>query len=138
MLKMRETYETGEELRTAVQAVCQRLSEHCGKVRALVNGFEEKQFNDLEFLDLPFYSTRSSLTKAAIVSMVETYESLRRDVRDIIRENTEIGYVDFEVLFPKLDVNFETYYSVAVSLLNLTYQMQLMRIYCFRLLKSML
>jgi hypothetical protein len=137
MLKMRETYETSEELRSEVQAVCQRLSEHCGRVMALVNGFGEMQINNPGFsLDQPFHSAKSSLTKAAIVSMVETYESLRRDVREIMRVNTEVGYVDFEVLFPKLGVNFETYYSVAVSLLNLTYQMQLMRVYCFRLLKS--
>jgi hypothetical protein len=137
MFKMRGTDEISEDLRSAVQGICQRLSEHCGKVMALVKGFEETQINNPEFsFDQPFSSAKSSLTKAAIVSMVEMYESLRRDVRDIVRENSEVGYVDFEVLFPGLDVSFETYYSVTISLLNVVYQMQLMRVYCLRLLRS--
>jgi hypothetical protein len=39
-------------------------------------------------------------------------------------------------MFPKLDINFETYYTVVISLLNLIYQMQCMKIYCQRLLGS--
>jgi len=137
MFKLREPNEISEELRSAVQSVCRRLSEHCGRVGALVNGFEEMQVNNPAFsFDQPFHSTKSNLTKTALIGMVESYESLRRDVRELIRENTETGFVDFEVLFPSLDVNFETYYSVVVSLLNLIYQMQLMRAYCLSLLKS--
>lgn len=137
MLIMRETRATDESAersrrRSAVEAIVKRLSEHCGKVRALVNGFEAMQMNNAEFgLDQPFYSTRSSLTMDAIKNMMKTYESLRRDVRDI----AQTGYVEFESLFPELSVNFETYYSVAFSLLNLNYQMQLMKLYCYRLLK---
>jgi hypothetical protein len=138
MLKLKETKATNESaerlrLRSAVEAIAKRLSDHCGKVRALVNGLEVTQINNAKFsLDRPFYSTKSSLTMNAIKNMVKTYESLRRDVREI----AQIGYVEFENSFPELDINFETYYSVAFSLLNLNYQMQLMRLYCCRLLKS--
>lgn len=134
---MRETRATDENAersrrRSAVQAIVMRLSEHYGKVRALVNGFEAMQMNNAEFsLDQPFYSTKSSLTMDAIKNMMKTYESLRRDVRGI----AQTGYVEFESLFPELSVNFETYYSVAFSLLNLNYQMQLMKLFCYRLLK---
>jgi hypothetical protein len=121
------------QLCSDVQAIVKRLSSHCDKVRALVNGFEVMQLNNVEFsFDQPFYSTKSSLTMDAIRNMMKTYDSLRRDVREI----AQIGYVAFENLFPELDVNFETYYSVAFSLLNMNYQMQLMRLYCYRLLKS--
>jgi hypothetical protein len=121
------------QLRSAVQSIVKRLSNHCDKVRALVNGFEVMQMNNSEFsFDQPFYSTKASLTMDAIKTMMKTYESLRRDVREI----AQIGYVAFENLFPELNVNFETYYSVAFSLLNMNYQMQLMRLYCYRLLKS--
>jgi hypothetical protein len=66
------------------------------------------------------------------MNIVEDYESIRLKVREI----TEMSIVDFEILFPKLAINYETYYSVAISLLNLIYQMQLMRLNCYRLLKS--
>lgn len=138
ILKLKETKATNESaerlrLRSAVEAIAKRLSDHCGKVRALVNGLEVTQINNAKFsLDRPFYSTKSSLTMNAIKNMVKTYESLRRDVREI----AQIGYVEFENSFPELDINFETYYSVAFSLLNLNYQMQLMKLYCYRLLKS--
>lgn len=138
ILKLKETKATNESaerlrLRSAVEAIAKRLSDHCGKVRALVNGLEVTQINNAKFsLDRPFYSTKSSLTMNAIKNMVKTYESLRRDVREL----AQIGYVEFENSFPDLDINFETYYSVAFSLLNLNYQMQLMKLYCYRLLKS--
>ena len=122
-----------ESVRSDVLAVGERLSNHCDKVGAILNGFEMKQISDVKFsLNKPFLSTESSLTETAIMNMLETYESLRLDVWEI----TEMSLVDFEIVFPKLDINFETYYSVAVSLLNLIYQMQLMRLYCYRLLKS--
>lgn len=135
MNEKNETGESAERLRigSAVQAVCERLSEHCGKVRALLNGFEVAQINNEAFsFNQPFHSNESSLTRASLMNIVETYESLRHEVREI----AQVGSVDFEFLFPKLDINFETCYSVAVSLLNLIYQMQLMRLYCIRLLKS--
>jgi len=122
-----------ESARSDVLAIGERLSNHCDKVGAILKGFEMKQVSDVKFsLNQPFLSTESSLTEAALMNMLETYESLRLDVWEI----TEMSLVDFEILFPKLDINFETYYSVAVSLLNLIYQMQLMRLYCYRLLKS--
>ena len=135
MVKPRTANDSAErsQLLSAVQTIVKRLNNHCCKVRALVNGFEVMQMNNAEFsLDQPFYSTKASLTMDAIKGMMKTYESLREDVREF----AQVGYVAFENLFPELDVNFETYYSVAFSLLNMSYQMQLMRLYCCRLLKS--
>ena len=98
MLIMRETKvtdERAERLRSAVQAVVKKLSEHCGKVRTLVNGFEVMQINNAEFsLDQPFYSTKSSLMMDAIKNLVRTYEALRREVRDV----AQISYVLFGCL----------------------------------------
>ena len=133
---MEETNETNESerlrVRSSLQAIAQKLSVHCNKVRALVNGFENSQLNNSEFsLGQTFYTTKSKLMTKAIERLVETYEALRLDVREL----AQIGYVSFENSFPELDINFETYYSVAASLLNLTFQMQLMRLYCYRLLK---
>jgi len=135
MRETKEAKENAESLprRSKVQAIAERIRKHCSKVRALVDGFEMVQINNVEFsLKRPFYSTDSRLTMDAINVMLKTYEGLRRDVREI----SGMGYVEFENMFPELNINFETYYSVAVSLLNLIYQMQLMRLFCYLLLKS--
>ena len=135
---MRETKERNEEagevsVCSALLDVADQLSKHCDKVEVMLKGFEVKQINDEQFsLKQPFISKKSSLTKVALTNIAEDYEAMRRNVREI----TEMGFVDFEILFPKLDINFETFYSVAISLLNLIYQMQLMRLNCYRLLKS--
>jgi hypothetical protein len=119
--------------RSSVLSVCARLGEHCEKVEAMLHGFEVKQVNNTQFsLNQPFSSTETSLTKTALMNLVRVYESLRGDVREL----TGVGFVDFEVMFPKIGINFETYYSVTVSLLNLIYQMRLMKLYCYLLLDS--
>ena len=119
--------------RSSVLSVCARLGEHCEKVEAMLHGFEVKQVNNTQFsLNQPFSSTETSLTKTALMNLVSEYESLRGNVREI----ADVGFVDFEVMFPKIGINFETYYSVAVSLLNLIYQMRLMKLYCYLLLES--
>jgi hypothetical protein len=119
-------------MRSSVLAITKRLSEHCNKVRALVDSFEVAQINTTEFsLGQTFYTSTSEMMTKAINDLVETYETLRRDVREF----AQIGYLNFEDSFPELKINFETYYSVATSLLNLVFQMQLMRLYCYRLLR---
>ena len=124
----------GERLRmrSKVIAVAEKLNVHCNKVWALVNGLEASQINKHGFsLNQTFYTTTSKVMTKAIKNLLETYETLRRDVREL----AQTGYVGFENTFPELDVNFETYYSVAFSLLNIGYQMQLMRLFCYRFLK---
>jgi len=113
-------------------SIAKQLYVHSNKVRAVVNGLEAAQINNKEFsLSQTFYTTKSQPLTRAINDLVGTYETLRREVREV----AQIGYVSFENSFPELGINFETYYSVAASLLNLTFQMQLLRLYCYRILK---
>jgi hypothetical protein len=117
--------------RSTVFDVGERLDSLCDKIFVMIDGFELKQMNDVQFgLNLPFLSTESSLTRAALEDMEKTYEALWRDVMDV----ADMSFRDFENLFPRLNINFETYYSVAVSLLNMIYHMKLMKLYCYRLL----
>jgi hypothetical protein len=137
MLGMKDTNETvgggKTAARSSVLSVCSRLGEHSEKVEAMLHGFEVKQVNNTQFsLNQAFSSSETSLTKTALMNLVRVYGSLRDDVRQL----TGVGFVDFEVMFPKIGINFETYYSVAVSLLNLIYQMRLMKLYCYLLLES--
>jgi len=105
-------------------AIAKQLNVHCNKVRAVVNGLEAAQINKKEFsLTQTFYTTTSQSLTKAINDLLGTYETLRLKVREV----AQIGY--------ELNINFETYYSVAASLLNLTFQMQLLRLYCYRILK---
>ena len=134
---MKETNKTNESderlrLRSSVQAIAEKLRMHCNKVRALVNGLEKEQIENTEFnLGQTFYTTKSEAMTRAMNNLLETYEDLRRDVREI----AQVGHVSFENSFPEININFETYYSIAVSLLNLSFQMQYMKLYCYRLLK---
>ena len=133
---MKEANEKNEDerlrMRSKVTAIAEKLNVHCNKVWALVNGLEASQINKQGFsLNQTFYTTTSKVMTKAIKNLLETYETLRRDVREL----AQTGYVGFENTFPELDVNFETYYSVAFSLLNIGYQMQLMRLFCYRFLK---
>ena len=133
---MKDANEMNEDerlrMRSKVTAIAEKLNVHCNKVWALVNGLEASQINKQGFsLNQTFYTTTSKVMTKAIKNLLETYETLRRDVREL----AQTGYVGFENTFPELDVNFETYYSVAFSLLNIGYQMQLMRLFCYRFLK---
>jgi type IV secretory pathway ATPase VirB11/archaellum biosynthesis ATPase len=133
---MKETNERNESerlhTRSEVLAIAEKLNVHCNKVKALVSRLEAAQINKTDFsLSQTFYTTKSEVMTKAINNLLETYETLRRDVREF----AQIGYVSFENAFPELDVNFETYYSVAASLLNLTFQMQIMGLYCYRCLE---
>ena len=112
--------------------IAKTLEVHCTKVNTLVNGFEKAQISNTAFsLSQPFYTTTSKSMTKVLKNLLGTYEALRLEVREV----AQIGYVSFETSFPELDINFETYYSVATSLLNLTFQMQLLRLYCYRILK---
>jgi len=120
------------ERHSRLQAIANKLSVHCTKIRAFVNAIENAQISEKNFnLSKPFYTTDSKTMTEAIKNLSKTYEALRLELRDI----AQIGYVSFEEFFPQMNVNFETYYSVAASLLNLGFQMHLMRLYCYRLLK---
>jgi len=120
------------EINEKLISIAKKLNVHCSKVRAVVNGLEAAQINDASFnLGQTFYTTSSQSMTKAINDLLGTYEALRLEVREVAR----ISYVSFEDSFPELNINFETYYSVAASLLNLNSQMQLLRLYCYRILK---
>jgi hypothetical protein len=116
-----------QESRSAMKSVSQRINKHCLDIKKIADALVEAQCNNPNSsLNQPFDSAKSSMLKTVIVNMVKTYESIRNDVEKIV----DVKGVDFENMFPKLDVNFETYYTIAISLLNLIYQLQCMKIYC--------
>lgn len=134
-MKKTKSIEDKEEVpkRAELQLIIKRLDEHCGKIKILTDGFEVAQSKNPNFsIDQPFDSTKSSMTRTLLMNTVATYNSIRSDLQKTVQVKSN----EFENLFPKLEINFETYYSVALSLLNLIYQMQHMKIYCRRLIDS--
>lgn len=118
---------TNQEKRSAIKSISQRINKHCGDIKKIADALVEAQYNNPKSsLNQPFDSAKSSMLKTVIVNMVKTYESIRNDVERI----ADVKGVNFNNMFPKLDVNFETYYTIAISMLNLIYQLQYMRIYC--------
>lgn len=114
-----------------IQSISKRINKHCEEINKLKYALEKAQNNNTQFsLNQTFNS--ASMLKTVLVNMERTYESIRRDFGKIVHANGE----DFENMFPKLYINFETYYTIAVSMLNLTYQLQYMKIYCQLVLES--
>lgn len=114
-----------------IQSISKRINKHCEEINKLKYALEKAQNNNTQFsLNQTFNS--ASMLKTVLVNMERTYESIRRDFGRIVHANG----MDFDNMFPKLHINFETYYTVAVSMLNLTYQLQYMRIYCQLILES--
>ncbi len=134
-MKKTKSIEDKEELPkpAELQSIIKRLDEHCGKIKVLADGFEAAQSKNPNFsIDQPFDSTKSSMTRTLLMNTLATYKSIRSDLQKTVQVKSD----EFDNLFPKLEINFETYYSVALSLLNLIYQMQHMKIYCRRLIDS--
>lgn len=122
-----------QEKNSAIQSISQRIDKHCGKIKKLSDALVEAQNNNPKFsVNQPFDSAKSSMLKTVLVNMVKTYELIRCDLGRI----AQVKDVDFENMFPKLDMNFETYYTIAISMLNLIYQLQHMKIYCQTFLGS--
>ena len=122
-----------QEKHSAIQSIGKRINEHCDEINKLAYALEKAQNNNPKFsLNQPFDSANSSMLKTVLLNMVRTYESIRRDLGRIVH----VKGVDFENMFPKLYINFETYYAIAISMLNLIYQLQHMKIYCQFILES--
>jgi hypothetical protein len=116
-----------QEKRSAIKSISQQIDKHCGDIKKIADALVEALCNNPKSsLNQPFDSAKSIMLKTVIVNIVKTYESIRTDVGRI----ADVKSADFEKMFPKLDVNFETYYTIAISLLNLIYQLQYMKIYC--------
>jgi hypothetical protein len=116
-----------EEKRSVIQSISQRIDKHCVEIKKIADALVEAQnHNPRSSLNQPFDSTKCRMLKTVLVSMVKKYESIRNDFERI----ADVKGVDFKSMFPKLDINFETCYTIAISLLNLIYQLQYMKIYC--------
>ena len=116
-----------QEKLSAIQSISQRINKHCLYIKKIADALVEAQYNNPKSsLNQPFDSAKSRMLKTVIVNIVRIYESIRNDLEKI----ADVKGVDFENMFPKLDVNFETYYTIAISMLNLIYQLQYMKIYC--------
>ena len=115
-----------KEKRSAIQSIGERLDKHCGEIKNLADALDAAQNKNPKFsVNQPFDSGKSSLLKTVMVNMLKIYKSIRCDLRRVVH----VKGVDFEKMFPKLGINFKTYYTVAISMLNLIYQMQYMKIY---------
>jgi hypothetical protein len=116
-----------------IQSVTERVNKLCEETCKLEDALERTQNSNLGFsFNESFDSIKYSMLKTVLVNMGKTYESIRSDLGRIVHAKC----ADFEIKFPKLCMNFETYYTIVVSLLNLTYQLKYMKIYCQLILES--
>ena len=119
-----------QEKLVSIQSISQRINKHCCEIKKLSDALLEAQNNNPKFsVNQSFDSAKSSMLKTVLANIVKTYESIRCDLGRI----AHVKGVDFENKFPKLIINFENYYTIAISMLNLIYQLQYMKIYCLTL-----
>lgn len=115
-----------QEERSVIQSISLRIDKHCGEIKKIADALVEAQSNNPKSsFNRPFDSAKCSMLKTVLVNIVKKYESIRNDFERI----ADVKGVDFKSMFPKLDINFETCYTIAISLLNLIYQLQYMKIY---------
>ena len=116
-----------------IQSVTERVNKLCEETCKLEDALERTHNSNSNFsFNEPFDSTKYSMLKTVLVNMENTYETIRGDLGRIVHAKC----ADFESVFPKLCLNFETYYTIVVSLLNLTYQLKYMKVYCQLILES--
>ena len=116
-----------------IKSISKRINKHCEEINKLQNALEEADSNNPKFsLNQTFNSGKCSMLKTVLVNIERTYESIRRDLGNIVHAKT----ANFGNMFPRLQINYETYYTIAISILNLFYQMQYMKIYCQFILES--
>jgi hypothetical protein len=119
-----------QEKRSVIQWISRRIDENCGEIKKIADALvEAKNNNPKSSLNRPFDSTKCRMLKTVLENIVKKYESIRNDFERIV----DVTGVDFRNMFPKLTINFETCYTIAISLLNLIYQLQYMKIYCHTL-----
>jgi len=116
-----------------IKSITERVNRLCEETCKLENALERNQNNNAQFsFNDPFDPAKSSMLTTLLGTMEKRYESIRSDLARLVQAKC----ADFEKMFPKLSINFETYYTIAVSMLNLTYQLKYMKVYCQLILES--
>ncbi len=116
-----------ERKRAIILSIIDRIS-FCIQVNeAYLNGiaFAKKGFaTDLLFKKLP------DSPNSEMFNFVETFDSIRYD----FKKNAELKDEDFDKLFPRPKLSFETVNQIELSLVSMCIQMKDMEKYCKRLL----
>jgi len=106
--------------RSSVLSICKRVED--------LTMFAETVANTLFEFSGVFKLTWDSATGIYIRSLLKRYESVRFDLKKTI----EIKDEDFERLFPKIEVNLESFGKAASSIDDISFQLSDMKVYCER------
>jgi hypothetical protein len=133
VVKMKKTHKQIEDIeklrkKSAILSINERLSLNISITKSIVTTMLEakKEYKVTFDLEVP----ADSPLRKPLNQLVATYESIRFD----LLRNIDIKEEDFDRLFPKIEVKFRTYDSIANELYCLICQMEDMKTYCMRLL----
>ena len=113
----------------SIKSIIERLNYNLKSSKAIVSALI-KMRNKTPQKKLDFELTSRSSTKKYVDLIVSTFESIIFDLEKTIGLNKQ----DFDRLFPKLELNFDTYNSVISNLNCLNHRMTDLKNYCLRLL----
>lgn len=135
VVKMKETHRQIEEIeksrkKSAIISISKRLNNLISLCKATGNGIKalKKNFPNHYFNTKPPDGVTG--IENYLQHILKTYESIRFD----LQRNLKLKPEDFEKLFPKPPLNFETYNNIIESLTCLSAHMIDMLVYCQRLI----
>jgi hypothetical protein len=115
---------------SAIRSITERIDNNIIMAQAIIDGFKEVKEKNPKVSLKEFILKSGDRTKKFLDAVVTTYESIRFD----LEKNININQKDFDRLFPKIDLHFDTYDSISPNLACLIHHMIDMKNYCIRLI----
>ncbi|MGD0451025.1 MAG: hypothetical protein ABSA79_08250 [Candidatus Bathyarchaeia archaeon] len=112
----------------AIISIIDRIDTHCGLIYGVYQSLTELKKTSPNLFQVKVYEGLNDIT--GMSTLVKTFESIRYD----LQRNIDIKDEDFDKLFPKLTLKFETGDNALTSMICLNVQMMDMKNYCKRLL----
>lgn len=135
VVKVKEAHKQIEDVeklrkKSAITSIIERLNFNIEMSKAIVNAISklEEKYPKAQLSNLNLTSGDS--TKKYIDVILSTFESIKFD----LERNIDVNKQDFDRLFPKVNLNFDTYASIVPNIACLGIQMMDLKNYCLRLL----
>jgi len=134
--KMKEAHKKIEDIeklrkQASIKSICERITSCLNEITFVSDMLMEIKNKNSDWKSL--FSEKipeSSATEKMLNSIIAIYESICFD----LQRTVDIKKEEFDRLFPKIELSFETYTSIPSNLVCLSMRLTDMRNYCLRLI----
>ena len=135
VVKVKEAHKQIEDVekarkKSAITSIRMRLDSNMMMAKGVMDGVSEGQKINPKISLKKVIIKSGDGTNEMINMIISTFESIRFD----LEENINVNKQDFDILFPKISLNFDTYDSIIPNLTCLSIHMNDLKHYCLRLL----